>query len=243
MNTKEVIICNGEEIYYDIVNDEICYWNKDGKRLSCVDETKFETIKTKGIKMTYEQTMKTYGLSQDIINQFEARGCAYKPHSISNGQVYVGNYLMLDKSGNPFTVLETTYKGQLQKSYNVNPRTIGFYNIDELSQIGLVEEIDSFEISIPKKVDIEDIFENQEIRDHQLIKVFRVRIGDVIDSVIYHNIDLAVNTGSKLYNVYLAEKELREKPKNLDDIFEDTLQSEIKSMSINYDEPHIAERV
>ena len=149
---------------------------------------------------------------------------------------------MLDKSGNPFTVLETTYKGQLQKSYNVNPRTIGFYNIDELSQIGLVEEIDSFEVSVNRKTDIDDLFENQQVKDTHLIKVFRVRIGEVIDSVIYHNIDTATNTGSKLYNIYVAEKQLRERPKNLDEIFEDTLSEEIKNMHINDSEPHIASR-
>lgn len=238
--SKEVLIENGREVYYDIVDDGIVYYDRNGNKVS-VDENQLTTIKKIGDKMNYEQIMEVYGLDEDIIAKFEARGCAYKPASINGNQVYVGNYLMLDDSGNPFTVLETTYKGQLQKSYNFNQRTIGFYNIDELSQIGLVEEIDSFEVSKNTKPTVDELFDAPfEVKSVETIKVFRVRIADSVDMVVYHNVDQATNTGSKLYNIYLAEKQLREKPKNLDSIFYDTLTQEISSMSTNMDEKHIA---
>jgi hypothetical protein len=240
------VVVDNKVVYYRLDdNNGIVYTDKLGNEIE-VSIDNMKLINKKGYTMTtdYNKTMATYGLDEGTIDMFRARGCAYKEHSIVDGKLYVGSYLMLDNNNEPFTVLETTYKGQLTKSYDVNPRTIGFYNLGELENIANINKVGEFEVSVKNEVnssDVDSLFEANTMPSKHTIEVYRVQIGKSIDVVIYYNTVTRQNTGSKLWKVYNAEQTLRHKPKNLDDIFDSRIEAENKAQSLNQDDKHINE--
>lgn len=241
-DTNACVVIDNEPVYYRFTEEGLIYTDKLGNELNVSLEGSNHEVKLinkKGTTMTtdYEKTMATYGLSEELIEKFKARGCAYKEHSYYEGKMYVGSYLMLDNKGNPFTVLETTFKGDLQKS-RLNVATLGFYPLAELVELGTVECIKQYERKIMvQNVNEDDLFEQQAHEDSHTISIYKVTLGEV-EAVYFYNETTGESNGSKLFSVYTAEQILRNKPKNLDDLFEDNLQTEIAGMSMNMDEAY-----
>jgi hypothetical protein len=239
-NDTQVVLIDGKPVYYKFHGNEIIYTDEVGNTLEVDLNGSNKLINKKGITMTmdYKMTMATYGLNDELIDSFKTRGCAYKPYSYYEGKLYVGSYLMLDNSGNPFTVLETTFKGDLQKS-KLNVATLGFYDIEELAKLGDVQLFNSYQRKIlVKSVSTDELFEDMVEETSHEIHIYKVTLGN-IEVAYFLNATTGESNGSKLWTVYMAEQTLRNKPKNLDTLFEDNLQEEINTMSPNMDAPHV----
>jgi hypothetical protein len=239
------VVVDNKLVYYRLDDNQIIYTDELGNEID-VDTNSMKLINKKGQTMTtdYNKTMEAYGLDKGTIDMFKQRGCAYKEHTISNGKLYVGSYMMLDNTGEPFTVLETTYKGQLSKSYDINQRTLGYYNLSELENIADINKVGEFEVTVKNEVnssDVDSLFEANTLPNKHTVEIYRVKIGSSVDVVIYYNTVTHTNTGCKLWSVYNAEQTLRHKPKNLDDLFENELAKEISSMSVNMNDRHVNE--
>ncbi len=198
--------------------------HNDTDELAKLERVEANTIK--GPTMNYQDKVEHFGIERAALERKVGR-TAYKPDSEYQGKHYSGSYLCNIK-GTAKVISELTYQGNLQ-IFPVNYKTLGFY-MQDLYNIAKTKELSSFNSIRPGSISLDDlgtIEDPQQIVD--TISVIRVEWAD-LDLVTFLNETTGQFMGTKRYSIYQAEQEARLKKPDMDTIFDQLQEQDIKEM-------------
>lgn len=185
---------------------------------------------TEGHSMSYQQKVQQYGVDIKWINK-RFGNVAYKPAWNINGREMSGEFLVIHE-GKPMMIRELMFKGNMIVNELKNFKLLGlFQDWDKLiTNVKTIGEFNSKGRSDSKddETDFDSQFDMALSQDKDLIEVLKFNLGS-IELVGFINTHTGHLFGVRPYSVYDAETKLRNKPKDMNEAFEEALNKDINS--------------